>query len=109
MTYHHISNEQLRELMASTPDLQVVDVRTPEEFEQHGHVPGAHNLPVQTINQWATTLKLDAPIAFLCKGGVRSVYACDYMTDTQHWNPDVPLYNLEYGMTAWDGELAYRA
>jgi|GEM_PF-5671088 len=110
MHYTNISNEELQALIASSPDLQVIDVRTAEELRETGHLLQAQHHPVQTIQRWAPLLKRETPIAFLCRSGVRSVYACDYMVQALGVDPDkTKLYNLTYGMNEWDGERALNA
>jgi rhodanese-related sulfurtransferase len=99
----NISNQELLTLIANTPDLQLIDVRTPNEYTQLGHVAGSHNLPVQTVQEWASSLDASKPVALICQGGVRSVYGCDYLA-SQGFKT---LYNLTDGMKAWDGELAF--
>jgi rhodanese-related sulfurtransferase len=107
MNYTNISNDELRALIASTSDLQVIDVRTADELRETGHLPQAQHHPVQTIQNWAPLLDKDTPIAFLCRSGVRSVYACDYMVQALGVDPEkTKLYNLQYGMSEWDGERA---
>jgi rhodanese-related sulfurtransferase len=53
---------------------QLVDVRTPAEFNQ-GAVPGALNLPVQAINQAPRILDREKPVLLYCRTGQRSAYA----------------------------------
>jgi rhodanese-related sulfurtransferase len=104
----HVSNEALRQLIENTPNLQLVDVRTPEEISELGYIAGSLTLPVQTIADWASTLDVTRPIAFMCRGGVRSLYACDYMENVLHMDTTLaPLYNLEHGMSHWDAEVVY--
>ena len=101
----NISNQELLTLIANTPNLQLIDVRTPNEYDQLGHVAGSINLPVQTVQEWAATLDSAKPTALICQGGVRSVYGCDYLA-SQGFKT---LYNLTDGMKAWDGELSFEA
>ena len=53
----------------STPGAILVDVREMDEF-QTGHIPGAINAPLSTINQ--TTLPTDSPLFLYCLRGTRS-------------------------------------
>jgi rhodanese-related sulfurtransferase len=99
----NLSNAELLTLIATTPTLQLLDVRTPNEFMQLGHIVGTQNRPVQLIQEWASTLDTTKPVALICQGGVRSVYACDYLAN-QGFNT---LYNLTDGMKAWEGELSF--
>lgn len=45
MSYKSVDPGGARELLHSDSEFVVVDVRTPEEFEQ-GHIPGSYNVPI---------------------------------------------------------------
>ena len=49
----------------------ILDVRTPAEF-QGGHIKGAINIPLQTLNQGLKKLKKDQIIITCCASGMRS-------------------------------------
>ncbi len=53
---------------------QIVDVRTPEEFAT-GHIPGAINIPVQTLDQDSGRLNKDKPVIICCASGMRGITA----------------------------------
>lgn len=53
---------------------QVVDVRTPGEFQQ-GHLPGAINIPLNTLSHHSARLKKDKAIITCCASGMRSASA----------------------------------
>lgn len=52
----------------------VVDVRNPQEYAQ-GHVPGAVNIPLDTISARCTELATDQPVYLVCGGNSRSMEA----------------------------------
>jgi len=57
----------------------VIDVRTPEEF-QGGHVAGAKNIPLQTIQSKVNDIKkLKKPIVLCCASGNRSGQAASFL------------------------------
>ena len=56
----------------STPGAVLVDVREPDEFAS-GHIPGAVNEPLSTINQ--VSLPKDKPLFLYCLRGTRSKQA----------------------------------
>jgi len=57
-------------------DVQVVDVREPEEFNGPlGHVPGARLIPLGTLGQVTTDLAKERPIVTVCRSGARSAQA----------------------------------
>jgi len=57
-------------------DVQIVDVRQPEEFHGPlGHIPGARSIPLGTLAEAAAELARDKPIITVCRGGGRSAQA----------------------------------
>lgn len=52
----------------------LVDVRLPEEFE-HGHLPGAINLPLRGLREGCAMLDHSRPLVVYCGGGRRSAAA----------------------------------
>jgi rhodanese-related sulfurtransferase len=67
-----LNREELAALMERGG--QVVDVRTPKEFES-GHVAGARNIPVQDLDDRMSELSKDAPVILYCQSGMRSASA----------------------------------
>lgn len=52
----------------------ILDVRTPGEFKQ-GHILGAMNIPLQTLNSELKRLKKDRSVITCCASGMRSASA----------------------------------
>ena len=67
-----ITVAQLRERDA----VPLIDVREPHEYEA-GHVPGAINMPINTLEKNIAQLPTDKPIVFFCGAGGRSGEAHD--------------------------------
>lgn len=58
----------------------LVDVRTPAEFAQ-GHLPGAINIPLDTLDAWvATHTNKAAPMVLYCGAGIRAQKGCDILS-----------------------------
>jgi hydroxyacylglutathione hydrolase len=93
-----ISVTELRELIGSRPDLQVVDVRRPGEYEA-GHAPRAATAPLSNLNETLPSLKLDPTklTAVICAGGYRSSAATSIMQPQGFTN----LLNVTGGTSAW--------
>lgn len=88
--------------MVSSGGAHVLDVRTAEEVAQ-GVIPGAIHVPVEEIEQRVHEIPDDGrPMLVYCAGGVRSVYACEFLTSEGYTN----LFNLEAGMMSWTGPVA---
>lgn len=57
----------------------VLDVRTPQEFRE-GHVPGAVNIPLDSLQAEMRTLDKRKPIITCCRSGMRSASAAALLT-----------------------------
>ncbi|PWI34743.1 rhodanese-like domain-containing protein [Vibrio albus] len=58
----------------------VVDVRTPEEFNQK-HLPNAVNIPLKTLPDSLGSLPKDSWIVVYCRSGNRSGQALEFMEE----------------------------
>jgi sulfur dioxygenase len=57
-------------------DVQIVDVREPEEFNGPlGHVPGAKLIPLGTLKDRASAIDKEKPVVIVCRSGARSAQA----------------------------------
>jgi hydroxyacylglutathione hydrolase len=78
------------------PDLVVVDVREPSEWED-GHIEGAVHVPMGEAIRRMSELPAERPKAVLCAGGLRSSAVISALSrqGMTGW------YNVSGGMTAW--------
>jgi len=98
-----VTPEQARELIESTENLLVVDVREPSEYcDVRGHIPGAVNYPLSSGVLYARydELPMDRPILVVCRSGGRSNQAANFL-DSQGF-PEI--YDMTGGMNAWQWE-----
>jgi hydroxyacylglutathione hydrolase len=79
------------------PDLLVVDVREPFEWDE-GHVAGAVHLPLREAGRRAGEVSAGRPKAVLCAGGLRSSTAISALRAA---GVGGDWYNVTGGMTAW--------
>ena len=80
--------------------IRVLDVRTPQEFSDLGHIPGATLLPVQIIASAPAILgDLDTPVLVTCEHAVRSKVATRLLAQAGFTR----VHELAYGMAMWDG------
>ena len=105
--YGELSSEQARELMESTPDLAIIDVRDEHKYAE-AHVPGAELVPLNQILADPTALP-ESDILFVCNVGQMSGVASQMAVAMGRTN----VYNLAEGTQGWmadglavEGELA---
>ena len=93
-----ISVAELKDLLNSKPDLQVIDVRRPAEYNS-GHAPRAITAPLAKFRDTLGSLNLngDKPIAIICAGGYRSSAATSIAQQFGFNN----LLNVTGGTAAW--------
>ncbi len=80
------SNEVLRAIGSST---QIIDVRTPSEFNA-GHVKGAGNIALASLEENLGQIKTDKPVIVHCKSGTRAAMA--YSILRKNGFKDVKVY-----------------
>lgn len=85
--YVHISAEEAKNIMDSSEDYVLLDVRTEEEFAEK-HIPGAVLIPDSEIAQRAEKELLDKEKTVLvyCRSGRRSKLAAQILADMGYKN-----------------------
>ena len=80
-------------------DVQLIDVRTPEEFAQ-GKIPGAANINIldQSFSTLVSELDKSKPIMVYCAKGGRSGRAANELKKLGF----TEIYDLKGGMGAWN-------
>lgn len=97
--YEKIEAGQFAELLQANPQAQVLDVRTPEEFES-GHLENAQNLnwnEPETFEKGVTTLVKDKPVFVYCLAGSRSSAAAQKLQSMGF----TTIYELDGGYLKW--------
>ena len=86
-------------LYQQQPELFVLDVRTPAEFNA-GHIPRAHAIPLDELEDRLRELPpRDRTVLVTCAAGGRGTSACEVLAE-HGWTG---LLNLAGGMHAWVG------
>lgn len=88
-----------RSLIAADPDVLVVDVRTPSEFES-AHIDGAINLPLDQVEAHLRRIVADADgrMLLICQSGGRAERARAALSEAGLTGVAV----LDGGMNAWN-------
>ena len=98
MRWKDVSPLEAKDLLAADPNLLVLDVRTPPEYEAY-HIGGANLIPVQVIDQYFQQLDPNRTWLVVCEHGMRSEAACEFLAQQGFQN----LNNMQGGMAAWVG------
>ena len=89
------SPKVLRNLLSSSPDVGVLDVRSSAEFAT-GHIPGAINIPMEQIETRMADIPA-APVVLVCEAGKRAEIVAGWLADRKE------VSVLEGGTQAWRG------
>ena len=84
------------ETARKTAGAVLLDVRTKEEYKT-GHVPGAVNLPLDSLN--SAKLDKSKPLFVYCLSGARSSRACSYLKDQGYETTNIG------GISSYSGDL----
>ena len=103
-TYHEvieqITVDSLDAIIAENTHT-IIDVRNPKGIETQGSIPGAINIPFESIDKFLeennTVFNNDKPFLFCCTGGVMSYMSAIKVQERGVKN----VYNLEGGHSAW--------
>lgn len=80
-------------------DWMLIDVRSPDDFAS-GHIPGAVNMPHESINDYLTELEphKDKPIIIYCQSGKSAKLAMKFLQDLDFSE----VMHLEGDMLGWN-------
>lgn len=99
--YQDVSATRIEEVAKGAPGAVVLDVRTPDEYEE-GHIPGSRLMPFTEIPQRYEELPpRDTPLIVSCQQGVRSRIACNMLAHLGYTR----LFNVVEGMNGWTGPV----
>ena len=83
-------------LVKARPNLYLLDVRTPQEY-QEARIAGAHLIPIDQLMQRVRELPQDRPILVYCAVGSRSAQVFSFLARRGY----TEVYNLDGGIYAW--------
>jgi rhodanese-related sulfurtransferase len=80
---------------SARPDLHLLDVRQPDEWEA-GHIAGAQHIPLGQLRERLAEVPKDRTVLAVCRHGNRSEAATRGLRTLGY-----TVENLEGGVTAW--------
>jgi rhodanese-related sulfurtransferase len=89
--------QELYQRLQKQESVVLVDVRSPDEYRQDGHIRGSRLLPLPVLLQRSNELPKDTPIICICRSGNRSHVACEQLAGRGFTN----VTNLVGGMIGW--------
>lgn len=95
-SFQDLDGAAAAELVAATPGLLMLDVRTPLEYAG-GHLPNARSLPLDRLEAELSSLSREAPVLVYCAMGGRSAAACALLSSRGFRR----VYNLESGIRSY--------
>lgn len=96
----NLGPEQAKEAIANTPDIVILDIRTPDEYRA-GHIKDSKNIDFYgpDFQQIIDALDKSAPYFIYCRSGRRSGVTIKYMEKTGFKK----ILHLEKGVNSWKG------
>lgn len=94
--FRSVSVEDASALLQSRVGVQLLDVRTVEEFGR-GFIEGAALIPISSLPDQKGSLNKDAPILVYCAVGARSYAAGKYLQSTGF----LEVYSMSGGIKEW--------
>ena len=95
----HVNAKQAQQLLASSPQVKVIDVRTPKEFSE-GHIENAMNIDFKspTFSKQLSKVDKSTPYLIHCRSGNRSTQSLATFKELEFDT----VYHLDGGIKAWD-------
>ena len=93
-----LTPQELAGLLHRRPDVRLLDVRTPGEYESV-HIPGAYNVPLDTLGEHAAEIRatVNEPVVLICQSGARAQRAEEALKACTMMN----LHVLKGGVNGW--------
>ena len=96
-----ITATELKQRIDSGDDLQIIDVREPNEY-QTARIPGTTLIPLAEVVGRRGEIDESRETVVHCKGGVRSAKAIESLRGAGFAGK---LLNLKGGITAWSNDV----
>lgn len=91
-----INVETLQNILENE-EITLLDVREMEEYDG-GHIEGAVNAPLSSLNETELLYSKDEPLYIICRSGNRSAQAAKILQERGY----TEIYDVSGGMIAWE-------
>jgi len=95
-TMQNINATDMQKIMKQTPEIYLLDVRTPGEYQQK-RIKGGHLIPIDQLQNRINEIPKNRPIIVYCETGVRSALVGRYLDQLGYQS----VYNLGQGIMGW--------
>ena len=97
--YQNLSPREFYKEIQTKKDVLLIDVRTPMEYKEDGHIKGSKLIPIQVFAKFLPNLESykDKEILVYCRSGSRSSVVSKFL-DKMGFKK---VYNLKGGIIRW--------
>ena len=99
-----VTPEEVKERIESEEGTQVVDIRSPMQFER-GHIPGAINIPMAELPSRVDEVEWGDDVVVACPIGQSSVQAARLIGSYEGVDDDSSVTSMAGGYQDWDYNL----
>lgn len=99
-----IDPTSVKEKIDAGEDVQIVDIRSPEEYER-GHIPGAINIPFVHLPREIDRHEWGEDVVVVCPVGESSVQAARLIESYEGVPADATVASMHGGYADWSYEL----
>ena len=96
MAIHTITVSSLKQLLKQQADIQLIDVREVEEYDEQ-RINEARNVPLSELSDRVNEFNTADDYVIICRSGNRSHTACQLLNDH-----GVKVTNVAGGMIEWN-------
>lgn len=93
----NVSPTDAYDMIQGGEDVEILDVRTPMEYQNDGYIKGAKLVPINEIQSRMNELNPAKKYLVYCRTGNRSGQVCQYLTGLGFKN----IYNQAGGVVSW--------
>ena len=95
--FENLSAKEFKEKLEKTKNAILLDVRTPKEYLEDGHIPKSNLIPLQIFEYIYLGGFKDKPVFVYCRSGHRSAKASEILEKMGIKK----IYNLKGGIQSW--------